>query len=305
MDYGVSHEMFIDGTIGGRVLYSWWDQRQIIYRMDREKEYQDISPEGQEVIWAAIVHYQAFDLADWMVAKGYVATEVPGWGYGEDSFSCAPYDASTWDEWIQTKLCIPPSSVPADRRAGMLPYKISKARVCRKETIKEMVKRKYIKIPLNSGLPLYHWLLEGYKQDDFCELYSCIEYLGDYNKGAYTKSWSVEQMEVCLEEHMDKCLRAGTAFNMITVGFVCNNDEVMDLQDKVFARSLENMYLKYRDRNQWLSATKLQCMFRVYRAKRRANVLRSHPDNLFHAEFSASRKRKLEIDVTRFGAVGQ
>lgn len=271
--------------------------------MDRQKEYQHISPEGQEIIWAAIIYYQAFDLADWMVSEGYTAIESSRWGDGDDSDSCVPYDSRKWDEWIQSKLWIDPSSVPRPRNAGMLPYKISKTKVCRKETIKEMVKRKYIKIPLNSGLPLYYWLLEGYTHGNFCELYSCIEYLGDYFKGAYTKSWSVEQVEVCLRNYMEESIRAGTAFNMIKVGYVCNSENVQEYVDKVLARSVENMYLKYKDRKQSLAATKIQSVFRVYGSQKRVDVLRSQPGNLFDVEFGASRKRKLEIDDTRFGLV--
>lgn len=72
---------------------------------------------------------------------------------------------------------------------------------------------------------------------------------------------------------------------------------------EVLARLLNKMSLKYRDRK-WLSATKIQYVFRVYRSTKRANALRSHPDNLF-SEFSVLRKRKLEIDDSRFGSVVQ
>ena len=74
-------------------------------------------------------------------------------------------------------------------------------------------------------------------------------------------------------------------------------------REEVFTRLIKNVYLKYRDRKQSLSATKIQSVFRVYRSSERANVLRSHPGKLFDAEFSASRKRKLEIHDTRFCAV--
>lgn len=205
-------------------------------------------------------------------------------------FSCVPYDASVWGEWIQSKLMIPPPDVP-DK--------------CRKETIKEMVKRKYIKIPLNSGLPLYYWLLEGYKRGDFCELYSCIEYIRNYlYSREYTRIWSIEQIEECLGSYMDESIRAGTALCMVHAAFECYSENAEGYEKKVIVRLLENMYLKYRDRKQWLSATKMQCVFRAYRSTKRANILRSHPDNLF-SEFGALRKRKLEIDDTRFGSVVQ
>ena len=72
---------------------------------------------------------------------------------------------------------------------------------------------------------------------------------------------------------------------------------------KILAKLLGNMYRKHRAGKQ-LSATKIQCAFRVYRSATRANVLRSHPDNLF-SKFTVLRKRKLEIDDSRFGAVVQ
>lgn len=271
--------------------------------MDHDKAFQDISLEGQETIWAAIIYYQAFDLADWMFSKGYDATETYRWDDGDDTGSVVPYDALKWDEWIQSKLTIYPENLPDSRDAGMLPYKICRTKVCRKETIKELVRRKYISIPLNSGLPLYYWLLEGYTQDDFCGVYSCIEYLGDYFDDDYRKDWSVEQVETCLENYMEESIRAGTAYNMVKVGFENNSGNIQEYHDKVVVRLVENMYLKYRGKRRSWGATKIQNAFRAHGSKKRVDILRSQPGNLFHGDFGATRKRILEIDDARFGSV--
>lgn len=308
--YRDESEMFVSGSMGGRPLYSWWDQRQAIYRMEHDKSFEDMSFGAQEIMWAAIIHYQAFDIADWMISKGYNTDESYRWGYESDSDSCVPYDASEWDDWIESKLWIPPNSVSKDleRRANLLPYKSSKKKVCRKETIKEMVKRKYIKIPLNSGIPLYYWLLEGYKLEDgfrqyndFCHLYTCMECVGDWEKGGDTKTWMVEQMEVCILKYFDHTLRAGSTLRLITMCFVCNIDNAWDYLHKYLAIKTERMYIRYRDRKTSSSAIRIQCLFRVYMSKKRMNVLRSHPDNLFSIGYMESRKRKLHIDDSKFG----
>lgn len=281
---GLSDEEFMSDILCGKPLYSWVEQRQLIDRIEREEG--DITLAGQQIIWAGIVHYQAFYLADWMVSSGYECVgEWEGGVGGENIFATLPCDASKWDQWIEELLMIPPPGVPDKFR---------------KETIKEMVRRKYVKIPLNSGLPLYYWLLEGYKLGDFCELYSCIEYLGD---NFYTDDlWLSLQARTCLDSYMDESLRAGSAIYMVRV---VSEDypEVTQQYIKVLVRLLENMYRKYRDRKQWLSATKIQCAFRVYRSTKRVNILRSHPDNLV-TEYSVLRKRKLDIDDSRFAVVG-
>ena len=270
----------------GRPLYSWGEQRQLIDRMEREET--DLTLAGQQIIWAGIVRYQAFYLADWMVSSGYeFVGEWEGGVGGENMFATLPCDASKWDQWIEELLMIPPPDVPDKFR---------------KETIKEMVRRKYMKIPLNSGLPLYYWLLEGNKLGDFCELYSCIEYLRDY---FYTDDlWSSLQARQCLDNHMDETIRAGSAVYMVRVVSEDYPEVTQQYIRKVLVRLLENMYRKYRDRNLRVSATKIQCAFRVYLSTKRANILRSHPDNLF-SQYSQLRKRKLEIDDSRFGAVLQ
>ena len=135
---------------------------------------------------------------------------------------------------------IPPSDVPD---------------VYRKQTIQEMVRRRYMKIPPNSGLPLYHWLLEGYKLGDFCEMYSCIDYLGEY---FYTDDlWSSLQAGACLDSYMAESIRAGTAVYMVRVVSESSPDVAQQYIRKVRVRLLENMYRKYRDRKQWLSSVRV------------------------------------------------
>ncbi|CAN0557487.1 unnamed protein product [Ectocarpus sp. 12 AP-2014] len=275
------HEEFISCTIGERPLYSWWDQHQLISRLERA-HYE--TAEEEETIWAVVVQYQAFYLADWMVADGSDATGRP-WE------SCIPYDASKWNEWIESRLMISSSGVSDNYR---------------KETIKEMVKRKYITIPLNSGLPLCYWLSEGYEREDFCDVYSCIVYFRDaFSSGDYTEEWEIScYIKECLDSYMDECIKAGTALYMARAISESDPEVAQQYSGKVLAKLVENMYRKYRDRKQSVSATKIQCAFRVYHSSKRVNVLRSHPDNLF-SNFSALRKRKLSIDDTRFGAVVQ
>lgn len=106
-----------------------------------------------------------------------------------------------------------------------------------------MVEREYIKIPLNSGLSLYCWLLEGYKREDFCELYSCIEYLCDFfDSGNYTELWSTRQIGNCLSNSMDESIRAGTAVYMVRVVLEWRPDITEGCLKEVLARLLKNMY---------------------------------------------------------------
>ncbi|CAN0564473.1 unnamed protein product, partial [Ectocarpus sp. 12 AP-2014] len=144
--FEMSHEDFLSGIIGEGPLITWWDERQLINRLDHYNDAEDcICLEEQEIIWAAIVHYEACFVADWMVFRGYNAT--PEWHDDCDNvFLCVPHDASKWDQWLQSSLMMPPLDVP-ERRI--------------KNSVCSMVENGYIKIPLNSGYPLYHWLLEG------------------------------------------------------------------------------------------------------------------------------------------------
>lgn len=80
---------------------------------------------------------------------------------------------------------------------------------------------------------------------------------------------------------MDECIRAGTAIYMVRVVSESYPEVAQQYIRKVLAKLLENMYIRYRDRKQSVSATKIQCAFRGYRSTKRVNILRSHPDNLF------------------------
>lgn len=56
----------------------------------------------------------------------------------DNGFLCVPHDASKWDQWLQSRLMIPPSSVPDDRI---------------KNTFYAMVENGYIKI---SKIQVFH-----------------------------------------------------------------------------------------------------------------------------------------------------
>lgn len=102
---GLSDEEFMSDILGGKPLYSWVEQRQLIDRIEREER--DITLAGQQIIWAGIVHYQAFYLAYWMVSSGYeCAGEWEGGVGGENIFATLPCDASKWDQWIEELLMI-------------------------------------------------------------------------------------------------------------------------------------------------------------------------------------------------------
>lgn len=93
------HEHFLSEIIGEITLHDrrpclldegWFIDRLIRYNAVEDYE---ICIEEQEIIWAVIVYYEAYDVADWMDVKGYTAT---GDSY-EDAASCVPYDAARWD----------------------------------------------------------------------------------------------------------------------------------------------------------------------------------------------------------------
>lgn len=271
----MSHEGLLSGIIGGRLIDSWSEQRQLINRLSCHDDAEGyICLELQEVVWAAIVYYEAFDVADWMVSRGYSAT--PEWDDdGETGYLCVPLDASTWPTWIQSRLMIPPSSV-SDESV--------------KKYVHGMVTNGFIKIPLKSGFPHYHWVLEGYRQDDFCELYRCIEHFGQhFHSGNYTS----RQMKKCLDSYMAECVRAGTAIYMVRAVSDEYPETAQAYSGQVIAKLLENMYRTYRDKKRSVSAKKIQAVFRGYSSTKRVNIIRSHPDNLFDS-FSGLRKRKLE-----------
>ena len=110
-------------------------------------------------------------------------------------------------------------------------------------------------------------------------------------------------MEFSLKHHMDLVLRAKTGFRLVYVMYVCGTGE--EFEDEYTAKVLEKVYFMYKDRKETSAATKIQCLFRVYRSKRLADVQRVHPDHLFHPEYSGSRKRLLSIDESRFGSTDE
>lgn len=145
-------ERFLSNIIDGITLH---DRRSCLldedWFIDRLRRYNDakdygICIEEQEVLWAIVVYYEAFDVADWMEARGYPAED-------DDGMSCVPYDAAEWDQWLRSCLMLPPSSsLPANHVENVS---------------RGMVGEGYIKIPLNSGRPTYLWLRDGHTQDDF------------------------------------------------------------------------------------------------------------------------------------------
>ncbi|CAN0270987.1 unnamed protein product [Ectocarpus sp. 6 AP-2014] len=279
-------ERFLSGIIEGITLHGrrscLLDEDWFIGRLRRHNEAQDynICIEEQEIIWAVIVYYEAFDVADWMEARGYTVEDYNG-------ISCVPYDAAKWDQWLRSCLMLPPSSSLPEKHI--------------ENVVGGMVYGGYMKIPLNSGCPTYIWLRDGHTQDDFCDLYSCIEFFGEhFHSGNYTQFWSESEIEECLEYYLDECIRAGTAVYMVRAVSERSPGVAQQYIGKVLAKLLGNMYRRHSARRQ-LAATKIQCAFRVYRSTKRVNILRSHPDNLF-SKFSVLRKRKLEIDDSRFGA---
>lgn len=136
----------------------------------------------------------------------------------------------------------------------------------------------------------------------FCDLYRCIEFFGEhFHSGNYTNLWCDMLIKDCLESYLDECMRAGTAIYMVQAVSERSPGVAQQCIRKVLAKLLGKIYRKYMGRRQ-LAATKIQCAFRGYRSTKRANILRAHPDNLFFSDFSVVRKRKLEIDDSRFEA---
>ena len=209
---------------------------------------------GAEAIWATIVLRQAYDVADWMAAKGYISYEPLGhYCCDEEDNMCVPYDASTWTDWIKREL--------SDCDTSLSNEHIKSAAV-------HLVRRKHIKIPLNSGLPLYYWLLNGYRSADFCRIYYCIEYIHDGGVNFH-------EIERCLKHHMDHVIRAKTGFRLIYVMWVCSTGE--EFEDVYTAKVIEKVVLMYKDRKQSSAATKIQCLFRMYRSKKMVDAMRAHP----------------------------
>ena len=237
---------------------------------------------GVEAIWATVVFRQAYDVADWVVDKGYTSYEPHGHYHSEEfDEMCVPYDASTWRDWIRRELSW---YVNAGGDVSITNGHI-------KAAVAAMVRKKYIRIPLKSGLPLYYWFLEGYDMYDFCSIYACIEFIWD-------GKFQFHEMEFSLKHHMDLVIRAKTGFRLVYVMYVCSTGE--EFEDEYTAKVLEKVYFMYKDRKETSAAIKIQCLFRVYRSKRLADDRRAHPDHLFHPEYSGSRRSLLNIDASRF-----
>lgn len=234
------------------------------------------SDRGTEAIWATIVLRQAYDVADWMVEKGYTSYEPLGhYCCDEDDNMCVPYDASTWRHWIKRELC-------SDKF-------ISNEHI--KSVTVHLVRRKHIKIPLNSGLPLYYWILNGYRIADSCRIFTCIEYI-------YHDRFNFHEIEMSLKHHMDQVIKAKTGFRLIYVMYVCGTGE--EFEDVYTVKVLEKVILMYRDRKRSSAAIKIQCLFRNYRSKKMVDAIRVHPDNLFDPDHSKARQNIFSIDTTRF-----
>lgn len=274
---------FNDVVDKGKTNYTEWDAGQQDHFIQMLQEaHQLIIDRGAESIWATVVLRQAYDVAKWMVQKGYTSYEPRGY-YCNDEYDqmCVPYDASTWRNWIKRELkyCEP----------GVIDTHISNEHI--KSVTRNLVRRKYIKIPLNSGLPHYYWVLNRYKFEDFCRIYACIEYI-------YEGKFNFHELEVSMKHHMDLVMKAKTGFRLIYVMYICGTGEEFEFPYTV--KVLKKIRLMYRDRKQSAAAIKIQRLFRAYRSKKVVDTMRALPDNLFHPDFTKARQNVLSIDATGF-----
>lgn len=76
-------------------------------------------------------------------------------------------------------------------------------------------------------------------------------------------------------------------------------EDVLHRKFKKIEKKLRNTILNKKNRPECI----IQRSFRVYRSKKLANVLRSHPDNLFCPFFGEMRKKILKIDDSNFNIV--
>lgn len=267
-----------------------WDAEQQKCFIDMlEKDHPCISARGVEAVWATVVFRRAYDVADWMVCRGLTSYE-PGGHYHCDEYDemFVPHDASTWKDWIRRELSW------YECTGGEV--SISNDHV--KAAASAMVRRKYINIPLKSGLPLYYWFLEGYDTSDFCRIYACIEFICR-GKFTFHGKFHFHEMEFSLRHHMDLALRAKTGFRLVYLMYVNGTGD--EFEDAYTAKVLEKVYLMYKDRKQTSAATNIQCLFRMHRSRRLADDQRANPDHLFHPKYSVKRRAALNIDVSRFG----
>lgn len=228
------------------------------------------------IIWSIVILKEAYEIGEWLNNKGYSSYERYKWtGYTD-----IPYDCNMWQEWIDTTL-----------------FKYNGDTIITNDDIKnvsiEMVKRRFIKIPINSRNPLYFWIMEGYKDSDFCNIYRAIEFC------KYIKV-DLNDLQICLNKYSSKVLKAKTGFRMISL--LKSRDIIgYDMYEFNYTmKVLKNIYVKYKNRKIYNNAIIIQNSFRSYMSIKIANILRSNPDNLFDSNFSNIRKRKLNIDDSFF-----
>lgn len=175
---------------GGQNLTAWDTDQQKLFIEMLERSFPFILDRGTEAIWATIVLRQAYDVADWIVEKRYTSYEPRGYYCSDEAADmCVPYDASTWRDWVDKELWNCEHSSLSNEHI--------------KSVAVNLVRRKHIKIPLNSGLPHYYWLLNGYRFADFCRIYACIEYI-------YDGKFNFHELEMTMKYHMDHVMRAKT-----------------------------------------------------------------------------------------------
>lgn len=228
-----------------------------------------------KIIWSIVILKEAYEIGEWFNNKGYSSYERYKWtGYTD-----IPYDCNMWQEWIDTTLC----QYKGDTT-------ITNDDI--KNVSIEMVKRRFIKIPLNSRNPLYFWILQGYKDYDFCNIYRSIEFC------QYIKV-DLNDLQICLNNYSSK-VKSKNVFRMI---YLLKSRGILGYENYEFnytMKLLRNIYVKYKNRKIYNNAKIIQNAFRSYMSIKISNILRSNPDNLFDENFSNIRKRKLNIDDSVF-----
>jgi len=237
---------------------------------------------GAEAMWAIVVLHQAYEVGSWAVEKGFTSLEYDHY-CDENDDMYVPYDASKWSSWIKSVL------YPYHREGGDV--SIDKNHI--KQVSAVMVRRNFIRIPINSGFPIYYWFLEGYTQSDFCRVYRCTQFFDpDY------KEFTFDTMEICMRDHMQHVITAKTGFKMITVMHMLSGAE---FEDEYTAKVLEKVYFMHKDRKEYWAATRIQSIVRAFLDKKRMDEFTLRPEHLFDAEYTSIRKRKFGIEDWRFG----
>jgi len=261
-----------------------WDsnqQSEFIHLLENSNP--SIIQRGADAIWATVVLRQAYKVGDWAVDQGFTSFEYDH-HCDEDDEMYVPYDASRWSSWIKSALY-------AYRRGGG-DVSIDKNHI--KQVAAGMVLRKFIKIPMNSGLPLYYWFLEGYTQYDFCSIYGCLEFI-DPNEKVY----HFHTMEICMRDHMKHAITAKTGFKLRTVMYMCSTGD--EFEDEYTVKVMEKVYFMYKNRKECTAATRIQSIVRAFLSKRRVDEFTLRPEQLFDTEHTSVRKRKFGIEDWRFG----